>query len=242
MKTTIESPRLFVLLLAVSLVALMGALFLLSFLTPLFGLLVISFGIIGVLLGLGIIGLVYAMKSGRDLFVLRRPMELAVKVLYPVSLALGQLVGLEKDVIRGSFIELHNRLANMRRVRVKPSDVLVLLPHCLQWSECAIKITNNVGNCKQCGKCTIGNLTQMQQDYGFHMSVATGGTLARKIIKEIRPKVVIGVACERDLTSGIQDVRHIHVLGVTNERPFGPCFNTTLDLEKIEETIKSVIT
>ena len=71
-----------------------------------------------------------------------------------------------------------------------------------------------------------------------YMSVATGGTLARQVVKTIRPKAIIAVACERDLTSGIQDVFPLPVIGVLNERPYGPCFNTRVDINKVEETIK----
>jgi len=67
------------------------------------------------------------------------------------------------------------------------------------------------------------------------MSVATGGTLARKIVVEKKSEIIIGVACERDLTSGIQDSYPIPVLGILNERPFGPCYDTDVDLGLVEK-------
>jgi uncharacterized protein len=45
------------------------------------------------------------------------------------------------------------------------------------------------------------------------------------------------VACERDLSSGLVDTYTLPVLGIPNERPFGPCFNTRVDLEKVKEAI-----
>lgn len=61
--------------------------------------------------------------------------------------------------------------------------------------------------------------------------------MARQMVKQARPKAIVAVACERDLTSGIQDVFPLPVLGVLNERPFGPCFNTRVDIDKLEEAI-----
>ena len=61
--------------------------------------------------------------------------------------------------------------------------------------------------------------------------------MARKIVVEKKPKVIIGVACERDLTSGIQDSYPIPVFGIFNRRPFGPCFDTDVDLEMVEKGI-----
>ena len=34
----------------------------------------------------------------------------------------------------------------------------------------------------------------------------------------------------------------MYVLGVFNERPFGPCFNTRVDMEKVETAILSFMT
>jgi len=70
------------------------------------------------------------------------------------------------------------------------------------------------------------------------MSIATGGTLARRVIVETRPKAIVAVACERDLTSGIQDSYPIPVIGILNERPFGPCRDTRVDLSKVATAVR----
>ena len=49
-----------------------------------------------------------------------------------------------------------------------------------------------------------------------------------------KPEIIIGVACERDLTSGIQDSYPIPVFGILNKRPFGPCYDTDVDLDLVE--------
>jgi hypothetical protein len=67
--------------------------------------------------------------------------------------------------------------------------------------------------------------------------VATGGTLARRIIVDNRPKAIVAVACEHDLTSGIQDAYPIPVIGILNDRPNGPCINTKVDIQKVGEAI-----
>ena len=54
---------------------------------------------------------------------------------------------------------------------------------------------------------------------------------------EKKPNIIIAVACERDLTSGIQDSYPIPVFGVLHRRPFGPCFDTDVDLELVEKGI-----
>ena len=49
------------------------------------------------------------------------------------------------------------------------------------------------------------------------------------------------MACERDLSSGIQDSYPLPVFGVLNSRPHGPCYDTLVDLEKVEEALKTFL-
>ena len=81
----------------------------------------------------------------------------------------------------------------------------------------------------------------MSEKLGFNFRVVTGGTLARKIARELHPKMVLAIACERDLASGIQDVYPLPAAGVLNIRPNGPCYNTTVDLKLVETTIRQFI-
>ncbi len=141
-----------------------------------------------------------------------------------------------KESLQRVVIGLNNRL--VRREHPKTKKILLLLPHCLQTSECTIRLTHNIYNCERCGRCEIRDLIGLAEDNGLNLFVATGGTIARKIVMEARPEAIVAVACERDLSSGLVDTYPIPVLGVSNERPFGPCFNTSVDLGKVKEAIR----
>ena len=45
------------------------------------------------------------------------------------------------------------------------------------------------------------------------------------------------MACDRDLASGIQDTYPLPVYGVLNERPKGPCLDTLVPLDELEQAI-----
>jgi hypothetical protein len=154
---------------------------------------------------------------------------------------MGRLVGVPKEKVKQSFIELNNHLVLSHRPRTAPERLLILLPHCLQDFDCKIKITANIRNCKGCGKCQIKSLIELSSGYGVHIAVATGGTLARRIVVEHKPEAIIAVACELDLTSGIQDTHPIPVIGILNQRPNGPCMNTVVDIEKVKSAILSFL-
>ena len=60
-------------------------------------------------------------------------------------------------------------------------------------------------------------------------------------LTEARPKAIVAIACERDLASGMADVFPIPVIGVLNERPNGPCCNTTVDPERVRAVVEQLI-
>jgi hypothetical protein len=49
------------------------------------------------------------------------------------------------------------------------------------------------------------------------------------------------VACERDLTSGIRDTHPLPVHGILNDRPEGPCLNTVVRLDLIEQALQHFV-
>ena len=161
--------------------------------------------------------------------------------LFPLSLLIGKVRGVTKDQLRQSMIDLINHLVMLDMYTVDPKRILLLTPHCLQESSCVHKVTHDVYNCKQCGRCQVGSLLQVAKDYGCQFIVVTGGTLARMKVKEARPKAIVAIACERDLASGMADVFPIPVIGVLNERPNGPCCNTTVDLERVRAAVEQLI-
>lgn len=164
-----------------------------------------------------------------------------INVLFPVAVYLGKMFGIKRRTLEGSFIAVSNLLFRRKNLRVPANRLLVVTPHCLQLASCPHKITRDPHNCKQCGGCDIGGLVKMADEMGFHFFVATGGTLARQIVKNIRPKAVLAIACERDLMSGVQDVYPLPAVGVLNIRPNGPCYNTRVDLDEVKKQLEAIL-
>lgn len=160
-----------------------------------------------------------------------------VNILFPMITSIASSIGISKNEMRKIYVKLNNSYIYSQEYNLSNEDILILIPHCVQKNSCKFKVTTNINNCAECGKCNIGNLVSLKEKLNVKIFVATGGTLARKIIIENKPKAVIAVACERDLTSGVQDVKKIPVLGVFNKRPNGPCVDTSIDIKEVEEAI-----
>ena len=167
--------------------------------------------------------------------------QITLKVLFPINLFIGRLFGWSRDKVRQSFVAVNNSLFKATASRIKKGRILILLSQCLQNYDCPHKVTVNFENCKMCGKCQIGEIIKLGRRYNLALSIATGGTLARKVVVDTKPTAIVAVACERDLTSGIQDVYPIPVYGILNQRPYGPCVNTRVDLEKIEKVVELIL-
>ena len=187
---------------------------------------------------LGVALLILTLVRGKEVFFAAKLRGIVIEVLFPIMIVVGRLLGISKENIQQSFVEVNNLLVRAKCVDIKPRRILLLMPHCLQFNDCAIKVTSDASKCQACGKCRIKDLVELALKYNVHLSVATGGTLARRRVAEARPEAIIAVACERDLTSGIQDAYPLPVIGILNERPFGPCFNTSVDITKVAEALE----
>ncbi|MCK4404627.1 MAG: DUF116 domain-containing protein [candidate division Zixibacteria bacterium] len=189
----------------------------------------------------GLFLIVLSSASEKDFLFPHGEKQITLKVLFPINLFLGKLFGLSKSQVRESFVHVNNSLFKATQRRIKKDRLLILLPHCLQNFDCPHKIIADYSNCRRCGKCLIGDIIELTEKYNIDLSIATGGTLARKVIVEKKPSVIVAVACERDLCSGIQDAYPVPVYGVLNERPYGPCMNTWVDLERLDQAVQDIL-
>jgi len=140
-------------------------------------------------------------------------------LLVPLAIRLGNRFGISRDRMGNSFIKINNILVKSRVRPLAPKEVLVLLPRCIE-------------------KGMRRKILEIIEQNQCKSYTATGGSSARKMIKEVRPKAIIAVACERDLLSGLQDVApRIPVIAIPNKRPEGPCKNTLIDLDFFQQSL-----
>jgi len=114
--------------------------------------------------------------------------------------------------------------------------ILILLPIAFRL-RLPDQITEISETARAAGNVRSRTSSSFHDQYEVKIAVATGGTLARRIIVENRPDAIVAVACELDLTSGILDSYPIPVVGILNERPCGPCINTKVDIQRVKSAI-----
>ena len=203
----------------------------------------IGFILIGFLLliGLGIALFLRVLIVGRDAWYSYPIRRLVTRYLFPLMVIVGRMFRISEERIQQSFIIINNRLVKIKGLSIHPERMIMLLPQCLQNDDCKIRITKDIRGCKRCGKCQVGEIIPLLDEYNIMCWVATGGTLARKYIAEYRPDAVIAIACPRDLSSGIIDCFPIPVYGILNQRPEGPCVNTLVDMDRVHWAIQNFV-
>lgn len=138
--------------------------------------------------------------------------------LWPSVLWLGEHLGCSTDRLRNSALQVQNRLT-LAWARQSLGPLLVLVPRCLS-------------------KTARADVEAVTAKYHVTFQVADGGTQARKLVAEQKPRAIVAVACERDLLSGMRDLRgRVPVLAVANKRPNGPCKATHLERDELEKAI-----
>ena len=135
-------------------------------------------------------------------------------------------------------VKVLNLLTRLRRPHCRPGRLLVLLPSCLQSSQCAQKVVNDTANCRRCGRCKIRDLLELVERHGCQCSVVTGGRLALEIARGDRVDAIVAVACEKELQAGMWAVFPKPSLGIMNLRPHGPCKDTDVEVATVEEAVR----
>lgn len=182
--------------------------------------------------------LIFHIYTGKSLPGVDSVRHITVRLFFPLMELLAKLVRIDRGRVRRSFIKVNNELVLASGCTVEPGQLLLLLPHCVQQGLCSHRLVHNPDNCQRCGKCPVGELLNLRDTYGVRLAIATGGTIARRIVVQTKPRCIIAVACERDLTSGIQDSYPLPVFGVLNQRPHGPCVDTLVPMNALEDAVR----
>ena len=180
---------------------------------------------VGVVMALSVAALVpycavgYVLLSGKPL----RLAEMAGPLLYfvfPAMVRVGTWFGVSRDRIGSSLLEVHNEITRCRLRRMSSGRILILAPRCLK-ADCTRQVR---------ALCT---------EYGCDFHIASTGADARKAVMDHKPVAIVGIACERDLITGIRDVGYrIPVIAVANKRPLGPCKGAFIDMNELREAIE----
>ena len=128
----------------------------------------------------------YHMRTGRALLPERLAERGPFLRLMRLTSRVAERFG-RRDWVENAAVKVYNAWRCSAGGRSGKGELLLLIPRCLS-------------------KETLDGVLGVAGKYGVPVFVATRGQLARRVIRERRPRAVVAVACERDMVSGLHDV------------------------------------
>ena len=115
---------------------------------------------------------------------------------------------------------------------------LLLLPKCLRVEEhCPAPFDEFGLLCKECGLCSLHDLTVEAERLGYAILIAEGSAIVRKMIETGRIEAIVGVSCLNVLEKCFPHLEATAVPGVAIPLLQDDCVNTTVDLDWVWDLI-----
>lgn len=152
---------------------------------------------------------------------------------------LAKTFGISESVVDQIGIELRNTLSARDFARVSADDRILVVPQCLRHPTCPARLDSSQGIiCKGCGMCIIKDLKVEAERLGYRFFAVPGGRFVERIVKTVRPKAALGVACYKDLNMAMHELSRgrFIVQGVPLVRD--GCVGTEVNFRELLERMK----
>jgi len=150
---------------------------------------------------------------------------------------IGKKFGLKEDLLNYLHIEIRNKLNEEEFKQVPKNERIILLPHCLRHKDCPCKYNEFGLVCDGCEieECQIFRIRKLAKERGCETYVLPGGSMVKKIVKEKRPKAVIGVACYEEANLGMDKLKEVGIPCQAVLLLKDGCKDTLVDIDEIKE-------
>ena len=149
-------------------------------------------------------------------------------------------VGVEEKELFQLYVETKNRSLIQSFASTPYNERVLMLPQCLRAKDCPAEMGKYGYECQQCGRCSITKIMHLTKDLGYKGAfVLPGGSLAKKILLELKPKASLGVACSKELVLGSYLCEKMGVIGQGIELLRDGCINTLVDMKTLKDALST---
>ncbi|MCC7552305.1 DUF116 domain-containing protein [Candidatus Micrarchaeota archaeon] len=145
-----------------------------------------------------------------------------------------QIKEIDLDLI---ITKLRNKLNKKAFSKVPLNERAIFFPQCLRSFECPARTGEEGIYCINCRKCGLGHIIKEAEQLGYRVFIAPGSSLVKRMVKQYKPKAVLGVGCSMEVKEGTALIESygIPVQAVSLLR--GGCVNTRIDCFELLKTI-----
>ncbi len=148
-------------------------------------------------------------------------------------------MGVEERDLFQLYVKTKNSGAREKFASTPYSERVLMLPQCLRSRECPAELGDHGYECQACGRCSLKELIHMAKTLGYKGTfILPGGSIAKKILFDVKPKACLGVACFKELVLGsfLCEKLGIVAQGVALLRD--GCVNTLVDWKSLNKTLR----
>ncbi|MFH0947980.1 MAG: DUF116 domain-containing protein [Elusimicrobiota bacterium] len=154
-------------------------------------------------------------------------------------------------VFRGSVYMNHKKFSQEKNkkhlikfLQTPANKRIILMPQCLRnIKKCKAKEFGSYYVCAECGGCPISKISQAARFAGYPakagLRILKGGSTVRKIVAELKPEAILGVACYFEGVQGIKECEKRKIPVYFYPLSKDGCENTDLELEGLLKLIKA---
>ncbi|TET25801.1 MAG: DUF116 domain-containing protein [Candidatus Bathyarchaeum sp.] len=147
-------------------------------------------------------------------------------------------LGVEEQELLQLYVETKNRSLIQSFASTPYTERIIMLPQCLRAKDCPAEMGKYGYECQQCGRCSVAKIMQLTKDLGYKGAfILPGGSLAQKIILELKPKASLGVACSKELVLGSYLCEKMGIVCQGVELLRDGCINTIVDMKTLKEAL-----
>lgn len=149
-------------------------------------------------------------------------------------------MGVEESELLRLYVETKNRSLIEKFASTPYNERILVLPQCLRAKDCPAELGKYGYECQECGECVIKTIKQISRKLGYKGTfILPGGSIAQEIIRELKPKASLGVACSKELVLGSFLCEKFGVIGQGVALLKEGCINTLVDLKTLNAVLEN---
>lgn len=147
-------------------------------------------------------------------------------------------IGVDEKELFELYVKTKNSTSTKKFADTPYSQRILFLPQCLRARKCAAEIGEHGYECQECGKCKLKNIIHLAKTLGYKGAfILPGGSIAKRILLELKPKACLGVACFKELVLGSFLCEKIGVIGQSVALLRDGCVETNVDWKLLNDTL-----
>jgi len=142
-----------------------------------------------------------------------------------------------------AIVSRKNRENALRFLRTPYSQRVVFVPQCLRSAaKCQAEEKASEYVCRKCGACKIADIVQRAADLGYAgVRILKGGSVVPRLLEEIKPKAVVGIACSLEGALGMMACERAGAAVMCVPLLRDGCSDTDVDIAEVADALEAAL-